>query len=1032
MKSKIVFYLVILFCGTIVAQKTEYFQDPERKLKDGIEMYHKQKYATAQTFFIDYLEQVRNKGNMQAPQYALADANYYYAVCAVDLFQEDAQYLVEKFIAEYPESPKVGLANFYLGKIYFRNKDWDKAINQLNKTDQSQLTKEQVFEYNYKMGYSHFMQNDFNSAELYFKQVKDIKNLYQVPAIYYYAHIKYVKGNYNEALENFLKIKDDKKFGGVVTFYIAQIYFLQKKYQEAVDFASPIIDTLKGKNTHIVRRILAESYYELKNYDKAIYHFEKYIESGNSLDRSGSYKLGLVYYGDKQYDKAANHLKDAASEKDSLSQSAYYYLADCLIKTNNKKLAVEALKFSYLYDFDAKITKEAMLNFARLSYELGDNPYNEAIDALLLYTSKYPNDKNADEAYEILANAYLATRNYKDAISTIDKVKVKSTSLKLAEQKIYLYRGMELFNNQDYDDALTHFAKAIEKNQDGKITSLAKFWTGDAYFRQKKFSSSATYFSDFINSSSSRVLPEFSDGYYNLGYSYFQQKNYNSALNEFVSFIQKAPVSDYKISDANVRIADCYFMAKNLTKAIEFYDKSIKGSQPSNDYALYQKANILGYQGNNTEKANTLLSAINNYPNSTYKEKMLYDLGNTYNRLGRKNEAAETFERLIREKPGSAFQAKAYNELGYLNHEKKLNREALGWYKKTVAEYPNTFEANKALTYIRNIYVEMGDIDGYTSYVGSLGGSVNVSTTELDSTAWESAENSLISGDCNKTIDVMTKYLNNFPNGLFSLEAHHRKSDCLYSQKKYNESKPGFEFIISKPNSEYTENALNKVAYVYELAKDSVNLERVYEMLERTAKTPQSLSKATIGLMRTKYKLRKYNETISYAQKVKTLSGAEPYVVQQANFLIGKSYYELGDYDNALTNFKYFTTRTSSEFYPEATYHIGLIHYNNENYNEAEKVLTKGVKYMGGQKDWLARSFILLSDVFVAKNNLLEAKGVLQAVIDNHDGEELRNLAQQKLNAITEMENSKNRSTNDSNEMEPNNNNPNGTNNVPN
>ena len=117
--SSLCFLLLFVFAGqTLSAQKSEYFQDSERILKDGIDLYQKQLYGTAQTHFQDFLNQNNYIGKGTSARYAISDANYYYAACAVELFQDDAEDLMKKFISNYPESPKIALAHFHLGKNF--------------------------------------------------------------------------------------------------------------------------------------------------------------------------------------------------------------------------------------------------------------------------------------------------------------------------------------------------------------------------------------------------------------------------------------------------------------------------------------------------------------------------------------------------------------------------------------------------------------------------------------------------------------------------------------------------------------------------------------------------------------------------------------------------------------------------------------------------------------------------------------------------------------------------------------------------
>jgi hypothetical protein len=52
----------------------------------------------------------------------------------------------------------------------------------------------------------------------------------------------------------------------------------------------------------------------------------------------------------------------------------------------------------------------------------------------------------------------------------------------------------------------------------------------------------------------------------------------------------------------------------------------------------------------------------------------------------------------------------------------------------------------------------------------------------------------------------------------------------------------------------------------------------------------------------------------------------------------------------------------------------------------------------------VAKGFILLSDVYVKKENNFQAKQTLQSIIDNYEGQELVVIAREKLNAILATE----------------------------
>ena len=113
-------------------------------------------------------------------------------------------------------------------------------------------------------------------------------------------------------------------------------------------------------------------------------------------------------------------------------------------------------------DFDPKIQQDALFNFAKVTFELSLNPFNEAIRAFELYIRTYPAADNVDEAYNYLVMAYLGTRNYSMAMTSIEKIKKRDENIDKAHQKVAFYRGLELYKNLRFDEAVDALEISLE------------------------------------------------------------------------------------------------------------------------------------------------------------------------------------------------------------------------------------------------------------------------------------------------------------------------------------------------------------------------------------------------------------------------------------------------------------------------------------------------------------------------------------------------------------------------------------------
>src|SRR5690606_30773278 len=96
--------------------------------------------------------------------------------------------------------------------------------------------------------YSHFFNKDFDQAYPLFRQTRNVNNKYYYASNYYYGYIAFTKGDVDEALASFEKVKESKTYEKIIPFYIAQIRFRKGEYKEVIAYLSPIINDTKLSN----------------------------------------------------------------------------------------------------------------------------------------------------------------------------------------------------------------------------------------------------------------------------------------------------------------------------------------------------------------------------------------------------------------------------------------------------------------------------------------------------------------------------------------------------------------------------------------------------------------------------------------------------------------------------------------------------------------------------------------------------------------------------------------------------------------
>ena len=100
------------------------------------------------------------------------------------------------------------------------------------------------------------------------------------------------------------------------------------------------------------------------------------------------------------------------------------------MKSDKKQFAKAAFKRAYDLGFDKKLNEDALFGYAKTTYELSYNPYDEATDIFHTFLDKYPNSTKKEQVYEYLLDVYTTTKNYEAALNSISRISAKNYKIK--------------------------------------------------------------------------------------------------------------------------------------------------------------------------------------------------------------------------------------------------------------------------------------------------------------------------------------------------------------------------------------------------------------------------------------------------------------------------------------------------------------------------------------------------------------------------------------------------------------------------
>jgi TolA-binding protein len=996
--GKVVLFIACVLNFSAYAQRTLVYTNSETDYKMGWDLYNKQKYGAAQKFFQKVISTHALNSETRI------EAEYYNAICALELFNPDAETFLSDFILQHPESPKVRIAYFQMGNYQYRKKQFEEAINWYEKVETNLLSREQLNEYNFKLGYSYFTQKNYTKAKPLLYEIKDVDNKFAAPATYYYSHIAYLEKNYATALEGFTRLKESTNFAPIVPFYIVQIYYLQGKYSEVISYAPPLLDSANIKRGPEIAHLIGDSYYRTNNFKEAIPYLEMYKQKSHGITRDDDYQMGYAYYKTGDYKKSIESFKGVVKENDSLSQIALYTMGEAYYKSGKKQFARNSFHSSYKLDFDKEIKEDALFNYAKLSYELDNNPFNQAIQSFETYLNEYPDSHRRDEAFQFLVSVYLSTKNYEAAILSIEKLKKKSLEMEFAYQKICYYEGVELFTNGKFEAANSYFDKALAYPREKTVTALTRYWKAESLYRLGKYDASIRENDSFLYEPGAALTPYFNTVYYNMGYGHFSLKNYTDAATAFRKYTSGFAEKDKKkLNDAFIRIGDCYYITKEYNKAVEFYNEALKINLMNSDYTLFQKAGALGILGNYDNKVTTLRSLLSAYPKSIYVDDAKYELGNSLLIQNQNDKALPYFKDIVDNYPNSSYVKKSLIKMALIYYNSDQNQKALEIDKKIISNYPGSTEANEALNEMKNIYVEQGDMEEFEAFIQSK--SLTVSESDLDSSLYEAAELRYLKSDCDNAIKGFTNYLTKFPNGFFALNANYYKADCEYGQKKYDAAITGYSYVLKKDKNKFTEKSVAALCYIYNKKNQCDSALKYYRKMEEISELPGNIRISRIGQMRCLFKLNIPDKTIEAASRVLQTEKVSQEEITEAHSLTAKSALALNNDSLAQKEFETVIKLSKSELSAEAKYNIALLQFKRKKFAEAEKTILEVANQVPSYDYWIAKSYILLSDVNAATGDTYQAEETLKSIIENYEGkDDILSTAKEKLNKLLEQD----------------------------
>ncbi|HMQ00044.1 MAG TPA: tetratricopeptide repeat protein [Cyclobacteriaceae bacterium] len=988
--------LLLLSPLSSLAQAPLSMSDAERLFRSGLELIDKGNYGAAREAFDKYLDMPEATGLNKT------EANYYKAYTALKLHHPDGEKLILNYLDEYPSNPRSAFAYFDLANFFYDERNYTKAVNYYKQINYGVLNANQFSQAKFRWAYSLFNLRRLKEALEQFNFIKSQNNQFSAAASYYAGFIEYGEGDYDRALVDLQKAAQSPGYANVAPHLIASIYYKQQKYDELLAYAEPIIN--QGKEVNELAEIyllVAEAYFKKKNYAEASKRYEAYFERKRDAERPAYLRAGYAYYSTGDDASALNYFKRSASDKDSTGYCASYYLGILYLKQGEKQQALTSFDNARKFTADKNLVEEASFHYAKVAYDLGRT--EPAIAEFEKYITDNPQGSYVNEAKELLSQAYVNANNYNKAIAYIESLPRRNPNLDRAYQKATYLKAVEHFNKNEYAEAVTFFERSLKYPLDDEYTALAAFWCAEAYSIGKKFDEAIIKYQRVQGLPSQKNSEAAIRSRYGLGYAYFNEEAYAKALVQFKEFLGQTNTSNPNYADAVLRLADCYYVARNYNDALLNYRKSISSRTPDADYAYLQVANILGIQRKYDEAASTFSQVIMNYPRSRFIDEAYFQKAQFELEQGNYPAAQLTLTQLINTQRNSKYLPYAYLRRAAAHYNLKDYNATINDYLKVLQDFANHPVASDALLPLQEALNLQNRGSEFENVLAAFR-QANPEKKGLEAVEFESAKSLYFNQDYARSIPALTRYITSYPESPRRSEAKYYLAESYYRQRDFDKALPIYAELEADKNFNLAARVVARIAELEFRLGNYDNAKYFFHKQAAIASSKRDQYNAWSGLMEAHFLLAAYDSVEYYAKQIMERANINAGAQNKAALYLGKSAMAKGDYETAKDEFIAALNTARDEYGAEAKYLLAEIFYLAKEYRRSYEILVELNSDFAAYQEWVGKSYLLLADNFLAMGDTFQAKGTLNSLIANHPLEEIKAKARAKLRSIEQSE----------------------------
>lgn len=901
---------------------------------------------------------------------------------------DNATAAITAYLTDYPTGPHRYEAELMLANTLLES-DLPRALEIYARLDATNPGSSLRPDLRYHYGYALLRMGEFDRSRAMLELVPRDSE-FGSARNFYLGYIAYCNRDYNRAVDYFTHTDHRTQPGASADYYLAQIYYVQGSYDKALSAARALIDNPAVADpafTAEACRIAGESLYNTGHIDRALPYLERYAATTDSPEPGTLYILGTECYNRGDYAKAVKYLTPVTDSDSAMGQSAYLYIGEALMAEGDKDAALMAFDAALRMEHDPKVREAAYYNYAVAKFGGASTPFGSSVATFEDFLRRYPDGPYTGSVQEYLVAGYLGDRDYDTALASIERMTNPGPKVLAAKQQILYALGLRQLSSGTPQAARDYLRQAEALSRyDSAVAAQVQLALGEALYRLEDYKGAATAARRYLDASTARDANR-PLGYYDLGYALFAQRDYKAAANAFRKFVD-APgtMTDATVADAYNRLGDAALYDNKFDEATRHYRDSYNRSQSSGDYPLFQQAVISGYRRDYNDKVATIDRLIATFPSSSLIPDALLERAQAYIQLQRRGDAIDTYRTLVEQYPTTSQGRSGYVQLGMTLLADGRRGEAIEAYRRVITDYSTSEEAMVAVEEMQRLAAQDGTLGQFAAFLESIENAPQLDIARADQLTFEAAEEAYLADNATKRLQ---SYLDEYPTGAYRVQAWNYLMEDATAAGNTGDALTYAALIVENaPDSRTAESALAvKAAAQHSLGQSAQALE-TWQQLARRASTPAMQNKARAGIMLLARDLGDYDLVIENADALLASSTAGAEDRNEAIFSRALALAQKGDTAGAIDAWQSIASLTDDINGVKSAYYMAQTLFDNGQTDRATEAVEDIIDSATPHTYWLARAFVLLSDIYVAQGKKFEAREYLRSLRENYPGSE--------------------------------------------